>query len=63
MLAHIGFALHKAGNLQDATNHFYDYLEKDGAGDYARAVRAILDHKAMPPDSSGHTCFRTDKRP
>jgi tetratricopeptide (TPR) repeat protein len=61
LLAHIGFAWHNADDSHQANYWYREYLDKDRSGNYAEAVRVLLEGKGRPPASSGHRCFDSHK--
>jgi serine/threonine protein kinase len=54
LLAHRGFALHNAGNVEEAKNLYNQYLKAAPNGDYAGGIKEILAGHAKPPTSSGN---------
>jgi serine/threonine protein kinase/Flp pilus assembly protein TadD len=54
LLAHRGFALHNAGNVEGAKELYNQYLKAAPNGDYANAIKEILAGRAKPPATTGN---------
>jgi serine/threonine protein kinase len=54
LLAHRGFALHNAGQVDTAKALYNQYLKVAPKGQYAEGVKAILAGSAQPPATSGN---------